>query len=164
MALQFARVKPLQTLKLGAVVGLFVFAIAGFIGLLPGRELDALLLLAFFPMGLAVVVAGEASLTASRLARADEPTPRIGARPAYTAVRTIEFVVTVVSPGIFYLLIVEIGSEAAGPGAIGLLFVGIGLGSLALGAVLLRTVVEYYYYRRDRSQTTSADRCRKRAN
>jgi hypothetical protein len=158
MALQFARKKPLQALKVSSVAALLLFGIAGFVGLLPGRGLDALLLLAFFPMLLAVVVAGEALLAAYRLARADEPTARLTARPAYTAVRAIEVVVTVGAPGTFYILIVEIGGEVAGPGAIGLLFYGIALGSLALGAVLLRTLAEYHYHRRDRASADSLER------
>lgn len=157
MALQFARAKPLQALKLGAVIVLTVFGTAGSIGLLPRRGLDALLLLAFVPMLLAAVVAGEALLAAYRLARADEPAGRLTARPTYTAVRTIEVVLTVGAPGTFYLLIVEVGDEVAGPGAIGLLFIGVTLGLLALGAVLLRTLVEYVYYRRNRASPIDGD-------
>ena len=64
-----------------------------------------------------------------------------------------EVVATIGAPGIFYVLIVEVGSEVAGPGAIGLLLYGVGLGLLAFGAVILRTVLEYYDYRRNRSMS-----------
>lgn len=72
--------------------------------------------------------------------------------------RAIEVVVTVAAPGTFYLLIVQIGGDVPGPGAIGLLFIGIALGLLAFLAVLLRTLVEYYYHRRGRSTSRPVDR------
>lgn len=153
----FIREQPLQALKLTAVVVALAFGLVSFIGMLPGRGLDGLLILAFFPMILAVVVAGEALLAGYRLARADDATARITARRGYTAIRAIELVVTVVAPGIFYVLIVEIGSEVAGPGAIGLLLVGIALGLLAYGAVLLRTLVEFYYHRRRYSSARTVE-------
>jgi hypothetical protein len=157
-ALHFARAKPLQALKLGAVITVVVFGLAGFVGLLPGQELGGLLFLAFFPMVLAAVVAVETLLAGYRLARTDEPVARLTARPAYTAIRGIEAVAAVLAPVTFYVLIVEIGSETAGPSAIGLLFVGVGLGLVALGAVLLRTLVEYYYHRRNRTSPTRVGR------
>lgn len=153
----FIRDKPLQALKLGSVIVAITFALAGGVGLLPGRGLDALLYLAFFPMVLSLVVAGETLLAGYRLARTDDPAARLTARRGYTAIRVIEGVVTVGSPGAFYLLIVRIGGEVAGPGAIGLLFIGIALGLLAFGAVLLRTLAEYYYHRRDHSSTRRVD-------
>lgn len=158
MPLQFARDKPLQALKLGSVIALIVFAIAEIVGPLPGQGLDGLLFLAFFPMLLAAVVAGEALLAGYRLARADDPTARLTDRPRYTAIRAFEVVVTVGAPATFYVLIVEIGAEISGPGAIGLLFIGIALGLLALGAVLLRTLAEFYYHRRDHSTPRRVDR------
>lgn len=63
---------------------------------------------------------------------------------------------TVVAPGIFYVLIVRKGGSVSGPGAIGLLLVGIVLGLLAYGSVLLRTFAEYYYHRR-RTPVSRAD-------
>ena len=151
MALQFARDRPLQALKLGSALGSFAFALAGYLGLLPGRGLQSLLVVAFFPMLLALVVAGEAVLAGYRLARSDDLIDRRSARRGYTGIRVLEVVVTVGAPGAFYLLVVRIGGEVAGPGAIGLLLYGIALGLLAYGAVLLRTLVEYYDHRRGRS-------------
>lgn len=162
MPLQFARTKPLQALKLGSVVVLLVLGVAGFVGLFD-RGLDALLLVAFVPMLLALVVAGEALLAAVRLARADDPGARLADRPAYTAIRVVEVVVAVVAPATFYVLVVRIGDEVAGPGAIGLLLYGVALGAAALGAVLLRTLVEYYVHRRERSSATRVDRPRETA-
>lgn len=148
MSPSFVRSNPLQALKLGAVLGVLGFGVAGVAGLLPGRGLGSLLVLAFFPMGLAVLVAAEALHAGYRLARLDERGDRLRERPWYTAVRAIEVVVTILAPAAFYVLIVQIGGEVAGPGAIGLLFVGIALGLVAFGGVLLRTLVEYYYHRR----------------
>lgn len=109
-------------------------------------------------MGLSLVVAGEALLAGYRLARTDDPVARLTDRRGYTAIRVIEVVVTVGAPGAFYLLIVQIGSEVTGPGAIGLLFIGIARGLLAFAAVLLRTLTEYYYHRRDSSSSRPIER------
>ena len=149
----FIHAKPLQAIKLGAVLGIFGLGIAGVAGLLPERGLNSLLILAFFPMVLALVVGAEALLAGCRLARADDPESRLRSHPFYTAIRVFEVVVTIGAPGIFYVLIVEVGSEVAGPGAIGLLLYGVGLGLLGFGAVILRTVLEYYNYRRNRSMS-----------
>lgn len=151
MSQAFIHAKPLQALKLGSVLGILVFGIVGIAGLLPRQGLDGLLILAFFPMVLALVVGAEALLAGYRLARADDPGSRLRSRPWYTAVRVIEVVATIGAPGTFYVLIVEVGSEIAGPGTIGVLFFGVGLGLVAFGAVVLRTVVEYYYHRQNRS-------------
>lgn len=153
----FIQDKPLQALKLGAVLGAISFALAGVVGLLPGRGLNGLLSLAFLPMVLSLVVAGETLLAGYRLARADDPAARLTARRRYTAIRLLEVVVTIGAPGAFYILIVTIGSEVAGPGAIGLLFIGIALGLVAFAAVVLRTLTEYYYHRRDHSSARRVD-------
>lgn len=150
----FVREKPLQALKLAAVVGSFLFVVAAIFGVLPGDELHGLLYLAFFPAVLALVVGAETLLAAYRLARTDDAVSRLTARGGYTAIRVLEVVVTVLAPGIFYALIVRVGSDVAGPGAIGLLFIGIALGLLAYGAVTLRTLAEYYYHRRRFSSPT----------
>jgi len=158
MPSSFIRAKPLQALKLTAVIGSLALGLASFAGVLPGQNLTGLLSLAFFPMILAVVVSAEALLAGYRLVRADDPAARLTAQRGYTAIRVIELVVTVAAPGIFYALIVRIGGEVPGPGAIGLLFIGIGLGLLAYGAVLLRTLVEYYYHRQRTSVSRTDER------
>lgn len=151
MSSTFIRDHPLQALKLGAVLGILAFALAGVVGLLPGGGFDGLLYLAFVPMGLSLVVAGETLLAGYRLARTDNPAARFTARRRYTTIRVLEVIVTIGAPAAFYTLIVQIGGEVAGPGAIGLLFIGIALGLLAFAAVLLRTLAEYYYHRHDHS-------------
>lgn len=62
MPSSFDRDKPLQALKLTAVIGALAFAFASFFGILPGQELNGLLYLAFFPIILAVVVGAKALL------------------------------------------------------------------------------------------------------
>jgi hypothetical protein len=157
MPSSFVRASPLQALKLAAVTGALAFAFASFIGMLPGQELAGLLYLAFFPFVLAVVVGVEALLAGYRLVRTDDPAARLTARQTYTAIRAVELAVTVVAPGVFYSLVVRIGGDVAGPGAIGLLFVGIALGLPAYGAVVLRTLVEYYYHRQRTSSSKTAE-------
>ncbi|WP_281195787.1 hypothetical protein [Halorubrum sp. F4] len=159
----FIRAKPLQALKLTAVIGSLALGVASFSGVLPGRNLTGLLSLAFFPMILAIVVSVEALFAGYRLVRADDPVARLTAQRGYTAIRVIELVVTVAAPGTFYALIVRIGGEVPGPGAIGLLFIGIGLGLLAYSAVLLRTLVEYYYHRQRASVPETDERSRNMA-
>ncbi|WP_135305510.1 hypothetical protein [Haloarcula amylovorans] len=151
MSQSFIHAKPLQALKLGAVLGILGFGIAGVVGLLPDGGLNSLLLVAFFPMVLALVIGAETLFAGYRLLRADDPRSRLRNQPFYTAIRAFEVVATIGAPGTFYVLIVEVGSEVAGPGAIGVLFYGVGLGLLAFGAVVLRTAVEYYDHRQNRS-------------
>lgn len=143
----FIRDKPLQALKFAAVIGALTFGVASLIGVLPGDGLTGLLYLAFVPMLLAVVVGAEALFSGHRLVGTDDPVARFRARRVYTAIRGIELIVTVGAPATFYVLIGQIGGEVAGPGAIGLLFIGIALGLFAYASVLLRTLVEYYYHR-----------------
>lgn len=157
MPSSFIHDKPLQALKLTAVVSALAFAFASFIGVLPGQELNSLLYLAFSPLILAVIVGAEALLAGYQLVRADDPTARLTGRRTYTAIRAIEVFVTVIGPGIFYVLIVQIGGEAAGPGSIGLLFIGIAFGLLAYGAVVLRTLVEYYFYHKGSSSLSTGE-------
>lgn len=148
--------KPLQAIKLTAVIGALAFGLASLIGLFPGQVLNGLLYLAFFPMILGVIVGAEALSTGYLLAVADDPAKRATTRRWYTAVRAIELVGAVGAPTTFYVLIVQIGGEVPGPGAIGLLFIGTGLALVAYASVLLRTVTEYYYLRK-RSSPSHAD-------
>jgi uncharacterized protein (DUF2062 family) len=83
---------------------------------------------------------------------------RITARRWYTAIRALELGMTIAALTIFYALIAQIGSEAPGPGTIGLLFVGIALGLLAYGAVVLRTLTEYYDQRRRSASSRTGER------
>lgn len=68
----------------------------------------------------------------------------------YTAVGTGEAVIAILAAGVVVATIGTLPDEPmAGPGAIGLLFSGVVLGLLILGASLVRTITEYYYYRRN---------------
>jgi hypothetical protein len=148
MSSTFIYEKPLQALKLTAVIGALAFGVSSLIGVLPGQGLNGLLYLAFFPIILAVSVGAEALLTGYRVAVAEDPTLRLTIKRAYAAIRGIELIVTVGAPTIFYMLIVQFGDEVPGPGAIGLLFIGTGLALLAYASVVLRTLTEYYYFRK----------------
>lgn len=75
----FVRDRPLQALKLTAIIGALAFGLASVVGAPPGQGLNGLLYLAFFPMILTVVVGAEALLAGYRLARADDPVARLTA-------------------------------------------------------------------------------------
>lgn len=144
----FIRRQPLQALKLTIAIGVLAFGVTSLIGVLPGQGLNGLLYVAFVPIVLAVIVGSEALLAGYRLTQAEDPAKRLRTRRGYTVIRAIELVMTVGAPGIFYGLVLRIGSEVPGPGAIGLLFIGAGLGVVAYASVILRTLTEYYYLRK----------------
>lgn len=119
MSSTFIYEKPLQALKLTAVLGVLAFGIVSLIGVLPGQLLNGLLYLTFFPILLAVIVGAETLHTGYRAAVADDPSIWLTTRRRYTAIRRIELILTVGAPTIFYLLIVQVGEEVPGTGAIG---------------------------------------------
>ena len=151
MPRRFPAEKPLQASKFLLVVGVLTVGLVGVFGLVPGRGLDALLLVPFAGFALALVVAGETLLAAYRVVRADDPpTARLAARPGYTAARAVETVAAVLTVGGIVGILAALPDEPPpGPGAIGLLFVFAGLGLLVLVASLVRTAAEYVYYRRE---------------
>lgn len=132
------------------VVGVLAVGLVGVFGLVPGRGLDALLLVPFASFALALVVAGETLLAAYRVVRDEDTlTARLAARPAYTVVRAVEALAAVLAVGGIVGLLATLPDEPPpGPGVIGLLFVFAGLGLLVLVASLVRTTTEYVYYRR----------------
>lgn len=147
---RFLAEKPLQAIKFLLVALVLAVGLVGVFGLVPGRGLDALLLVPFASFALAVVVLGETLVAAYRVARGDDPpTARLAARPAYTAVRAVEAVAAVlVVGGIVGAFAVLPDEPPPGPGAVGLLFAFVALGLLVLVASLVRTAAEYVYYRR----------------
>ncbi|MFC6615293.1 hypothetical protein ACFQAS_10075 [Halopenitus salinus] len=152
MIRRFLAAKPLQACKLVAVVCILAIATLGFFRILPGQQLRVLLLVAFLGPVLALVVLAEALVAGYRTLRSedDSPTDRLAARPAYTVVRAVEVVVPLLAGGAFAVLIATLSDEPmSGPGAIGLLFVGVGLGLLALVSILVRTLAEYVLHRRN---------------
>lgn len=144
----FFHEKPLQALKLTAAISALAFGVTAIIGIFPGRVLNPLLYVAFSPVILAVIVGAEGLLTGYRVAAATHPRWQHRPTRGYTAIRIIELILTVGTPAIFYVLIVQIGDKVPGPGAIGLLFIGTGLALLAHASVVLRTLTEYYYFRK----------------
>lgn len=154
MLRHFLATKPLKACKLAAIVGTLAFGLAGFFRIIPGQQLAALLLVPVVGVVLALVVTAEALVAGYRAAHADEPpTARLATRPAYTVVRAVEAVVAVLAAGGIVGTVATLPDEPIpGPGAIGLLFVFVGLGLAVLATSLLRTLTEcYYYYRRDRA-------------
>lgn len=153
MSLDFLEAKPLQAIKLGVVAGALVFGIAGFVGLIPGQQLPALLLVTFLGPVLAFVIVAETLYAGYRAARADESARAcLAARPPYTIGRAVEAVVAVLATGGFVALLGSLPDEPMpAPAGVGLLLVGVGLGLLTLVASLGRTLGEHYLYRRDRA-------------
>jgi len=153
MLRDFIAAKSLQACKLAVLVGTLAFGLVGFFRIVPGQQLGALLLAPFVGVVLALVVVAETLVAGYRAARADEsPSAGLAARPVYTVVRALEVVAAVLAAGGIVGTVATLPDEPIpGPGAIGLLFVFAGLGLLVLVASLVRTLVEYYYYRRDRA-------------
>ncbi len=149
--------KPLQAAKFILVVLVLVLGLLGFYRVVPGRQLDALLLVPVASFALAVVVAGETLVATYRVARADDPpTARLAARPTYTVVRAVEAAAAVLVVGGIVGAFAALPDEPPpGPGVIGLLFVFGGLGLLVLVASLVRTTTEYVYYRRETGREPS---------
>lgn len=153
MSNRFVTAKPLQAGKLVGILGALGFAVVGLVGIVPDQQSRVLLLVAFLGPVLTLVILVEALVAGYRAARAPEPaTDRLTARPAYTAVRTGEFLVAGLTAGTLVGSIATLPGEPVPElGAMGLLFVGVLLGLLVLVASLVRTLAEYYYHRRSRA-------------
>lgn len=152
MSLQFARTKPFQAGKLAGIVGVLLFAAAGYFRLVPDRQLAAMLAVLVVGLGLAFLVAAETLLAGYRTLRVDGPlASRLTDRPLYAAVRAGEAAVAVLAAGLFlYTLGTLPDGPMPGPGAVGLLLYGFSLGLSVVGASLVRTLAEYYYHRQRR--------------
>lgn len=148
----FLAAKPLQAGKLAAIVGVLAFGLLGFFRIIPGEQLSAMLAAPFVSLCLALVVVAETLVAGYRAVRADDsPTTRLRARPGYAVVRAVEAPVAILATaGVVGTIMAVPDGPMAGPGAIGLLFIVVGFGLLILGASLVRTLAEYYYYRRGR--------------
>ncbi|SEH37778.1 hypothetical protein SAMN05192561_101262 [Halopenitus malekzadehii] len=149
MSARFPVASPLQTCKLAAVLVTGLATIAALTGLTPVGLLRTLLIVAFLGPLLGLVVLVETVVVGYRvLATDDAPLGRFGDRPVYVVVRVLEVVLTVTAGGAFVVLIATLPEDLPGPGAIGVLFVGVALGGLVLVAVLVRTILEYVLHRR----------------
>lgn len=148
---QFFRVKPVQTVKLVAIIVTLLFAAGGVFGVIPGQGFNGLFGILFLSIGLTLVITAETLLAGYRSIGAGlSLTDQFAERQLYTAVRALEVVSAIVAVGGLVVLIARLPDEPpAGPGAIGLLFIVTGLGLVILGGSLVRTLTEYYYYRRN---------------
>lgn len=153
MLRDFLAAKPLQACKLVAIAGVLVYGLGGFFRVVPGHQLGALLVVPFVSVALALVITAETLVAGYRVARApDSPTARLTGRPVYAVARAAEAVVGVLAAGgIVVTLTTLLDEPIPGPGAIGLLFVLVGLGLAVLVTSLLRTLVAFHCYRRDRA-------------
>lgn len=150
MSLPFVRTKPLQALKLVAIVTTSVFAAAGVAGYVPSRGFIGLFLIVALALGLALVIVLE-TIRSSYLAlvSSESLSELMLGRPLYSAARVIELLSAVFSIGGIWILIASIpDGPMAGPGAIGLLFLLTRRSLVVLGGSFVRTLVEIHEYRR----------------
>jgi hypothetical protein len=149
MSPSFHRSEPVQAAKLASIVVTLVLATAGFVGLLPGQSVGSLFLVPLLALVLVAVVTAETLLWSYRALRSDDtPSDRLRNRPAYALVRAGEAGVAALAAGSFVFVLWSLpDGPMAGPGAIGLLFVVVGLGLLVVAGCLVRTLTEYYYVR-----------------
>jgi hypothetical protein len=150
MPLQFARARPLQAGKLAVVLVALLFSAGVYLGVVPLQSVTGLFVVPVLALVLAVAVAVEALSAGYRRVRDGGPlTERLADRPAYALVHGGEVAVAVLAVGAFAAVLAALpDGPMAGPGAVGLFFLMVGLGLLILGASLVRTLTEYYYYRR----------------
>jgi sterol desaturase/sphingolipid hydroxylase (fatty acid hydroxylase superfamily) len=141
---------PLQAGKLAAIVLVLLFSAGVFFELVPAGSITALLVVPVLALGLALVVAAETAVAGYRTLRDGERlTDRLAARPTYSVVRAGEVVAALLPVVAFALVVAALpAGPMAGPGAIGLMFVVVGLALVVFGGSLVRTLAEYYYHRR----------------
>jgi len=125
-----------------------------FFGIVPVGDITTLFLAPVVAFVLTMVVVAE-TLVAGYRALGDSRGPtgrlteRLADRPLYAAVRTLEAGLAVAAVAGFVALVAWIpDGPMAGPGAIGVFFVVLGLAALVLVGTLIRTVAEYVDYRR----------------
>lgn len=149
MSARFARVSPLQAGKLASIVVVLPIGAAVFFGLVPYPGVLGLFLLPLLGVGLTVVVVVEALITGYRSLRAGRPiTGWLSDCPVYGVVRAGEFVAAVLPvAALAYLLGTLPDGPMAGPGAIGLWMIMVGLALVVVVGSLVRTLSEYYYHR-----------------
>jgi hypothetical protein len=150
MSPQFFRTKPLQTCKLVAIVGVLLSSAGVFFGLVPAQSVTTLLLVPLLALALAVAVAAETLLAGYRAIRAGgPPTDGLAGSRAYGLARAGEVAAVALSASGFAVVVSALpDGSMAGPGAIGLWFLLLGLSLLVLGGSLVRVLTEYYYYYR----------------
>jgi len=153
MEFSFPRARPLQAGKLAATVVALLVSTVAFFGLVPVTDITTLFLAPVVAFFLTMVVVAEALVAGYRALGDDRRlTERLADRPLYTAVRALEAGLAVAAVAGFVALVAWIpDGPMAGPGAIGVFFVVVGLAALVLAGTLLRTLAEYVDYRRSNS-------------
>lgn len=149
MVRQFLHTQPLQACKLAAIIVVVSISVAVFGELVSNPSVMSLFLVPLLGLGLVLVIGVETLLASYRFIRSGESlTDRLLARPVYTLVRGVELVLALLGVGLFIAVIVALPpGPMAGPGAIGLWMITVGLGVLVVGGSLVRTFAEYYRYR-----------------
>lgn len=152
MVSPFHRSRPLQAGKLAAVVVTLLVSVVVFFGVVPTRGITALFLAPLVAFVLTMVVVAEALLDGYRALGDDRPLiDRFRDRPVYGAVRALEAGLAIAAVAGFLALLAWIPEgPMAGPGAIGVFFVVVGLAALVLVGTLIRTLTEYVDDRRTR--------------
>lgn len=150
MDFQFVTARPLQAGKLAAIVATLLYAVAGVYGILPNQGLTSLFLPVLLSIGLAIVVTGETLLVgyrvlATEMSRSD-PFHQGRLYPMARALEVASVIVWVA--GFISLISIIPEGPMAGPGAIGLLFLMTGISLVMVGGSFIRTLCEYYFYRR----------------
>lgn len=149
MAARFPRAKPLQAGKLAAIVLTLPIAGAVIFGVVPYPGVLGLFLLPLLGLGLVAVVVAEALSAGYRWVHGGRPaTGWLGDRPVYWVVRALEVVAAVLPVAAVVFVVATIpDGPMAGPGAIGLWMIVVGLAVLVVVGSLVRTLAELYYHR-----------------
>lgn len=151
MIRQFTRSEPLQAFKLAAILIVLFVATAGIFGYIPSLGLKSLFLIVVLGLLLGLVVIGETLIIAvGAIGSRESIRDQIESRPTYIVIRTLEVACVILPAGGFVYLISTIPEgPMAGPGAIGLLFIITGLGTMPMAGSLIRVLSEVYYFRQD---------------
>ncbi|QIO21158.1 hypothetical protein [Haloarcula sp. JP-L23] len=144
MLRQFHRAKPLQAAKLTAIVLTLLYSTGVYLRIVPSERITTLLLVPLMALALALTVIGESLYAGYRAARTDGPVVEaLTERPGYAFVRAVELGTAVVAVAAVVVLIASIpAGPMAGPGAVGVFLLVVGLGLLVLLGGLLRTLTE----------------------
>ena len=149
MSVRFHQARPLQAGKLASIVVAVPIGAAVIYGVVPYPGVLGLFLVPLLGIGLAVVVMAETLFAGVRALRDDAPaTERLTRRPVYGAVRAVEVVAPILATAVLWFVLASIpDGPMAGPGAMGLWMIVVGLALVVVAGCLLRTLAEVYYHR-----------------
>lgn len=150
MSLPFYQAKPVQTCKLGTVAVTLLIAIGAIFGRIPIRRNITFLLVIGVCFGLALVVVAETIYDGYRFIATNRSLrEHLTDSLMITIARTIEAISVVMFVGGLQLVIIKIPDGAVpAPAGVGLFAIVIWLCVTALAGSVIRTVSEYYCYRR----------------